>query len=148
MLHEPGGLVANTQVALEFKRGDIVLGLGQQVHRQEPARQRQLGRLKDRAADDAALVPAGSALEVQPPFAPKRAAVAAPARRTGKALGPARFDQRRLATLLTAVPVHEFGHRKPGLKLHSVHRHCSPPVSVNPFSETSGSLDEPAELCH
>ena len=148
VLHEPGGLVANPQVALEFKRGDVVLGLGQQVHRQEPARQRQLGRLKDRAADDAALVPAGGALEVQPPLASERAAVAAPARRTGKALGSARVDQRRLATRFTAVPIHEFGHRKPGLKLHSVHRHRSPPVSVNLFFAPSGSLDETAELCH
>jgi hypothetical protein len=73
-------------------------------------------------------------VEVQPAFAPKRATVAASARRTDKALGPARFDQRHLATVVTAVPVHEFGHRKPRLKLHSVHRHGSPPVSVNPSS--------------
>ena len=82
VLHEPGGLVANAQVAHEFERGDVVLGLGQQLHRQEPAR----------------------------------------------------FDQRCLATVITAVPSHEVGHRKSGLKLHSVHRHGSPPVSVNPSS--------------
>jgi len=31
-------------------------------------------------------------------------------------------------------PLYELGHRKPRLKLHSVHRHGSPPVVVNPFS--------------
>ena len=136
VLHEPGGLVANAQVAHEFERGDVVLGLGQQVYGQEPARQRQLGRLEDGATDDAALVPAAGALKVKPALAPKRATVAALALRTDKALGPARFDQRCLATVITAVPSHEVGHRKSGLKLHSVHRHGSPPVSVNPSSAT------------
>src|SRR5690606_10214471 len=147
VFHEPGALVANAQVALELECGDVVLGLRQQVHGQKPARQRQLGRLEDGAADDAALMPAGDALEVQPALAPKRATVAAPARRTNKALGPASFDKRRLAIGITAVPVHEFSHRKSGLKLHSVHRHGSPPVWVNPSSTLTGSQHEPAELC-
>ena len=66
-------------MAHEFEGGDVVLGLDQQVHRQEPARQRQLGRLEDGATDDAALVPAAGALQVQPTLAPKRTAVASPA---------------------------------------------------------------------
>lgn len=54
VLDEPGGLVANAQVAHEFEGGDFVLGLGQQVHGREPARKSQIGRLVDRAADEAA----------------------------------------------------------------------------------------------
>jgi hypothetical protein len=42
--------------------------------------------------------------------------------------------------------LHELGHRKTGLKLHAVHRHGSPPVSVTPCSALTGSLDEPAEF--
>ena len=87
VFHEPGRLVTNAQVALAFVRSDVVLGSGQQVHGQEPARQRQRGRLEDGVADGAALAPAGGALEVQPAFAPKRATVATPARRAAKALG-------------------------------------------------------------
>ena len=45
VLHEPGGLVANSQKAHQLECGDVVLGLGQQVDGQEPERQRQLGLL-------------------------------------------------------------------------------------------------------
>jgi hypothetical protein len=146
VLHEPGGLVANPQVAHQLERRDVVLGLGQQVHGHEPARQPQLGRLEDRATDDAALVAAGGALEVQPALAPKRAAVPTAARQAGKAGRPARVDQRCLALVITAVSVHELGHRKPGLKLHSVHLHGSPPVAVNPSSTLGRSPGEPTEV--
>src|SRR6476469_8745380 len=112
----------------------------------EPPRQSQLGRLEDRAADDAALVAAGGALEVQPAFAAKRAALPAAAGRAGKAGRPARIDQRRLALVVTAVAVHELGHRKSGLKLDSIHRHGSPPVAVNPSSRLGSSPGEPAEV--
>ncbi|EWS52458.1 hypothetical protein X551_04758 [Methylibium sp. T29] len=146
VLDQPGGLVANAQVAHQLERGDVVLGLGQQVHGQEPARQPQLGGLEDRPADDAALVAARGALKVQPALAPKRAVLAATACRTGKARRPPRGDRRRLALLLAAVAVHEFGHRKSSLKLHSVHRHGSPPVAVNPSSTLGSSPREPAEV--
>jgi len=64
VFHLPGGLVANAKVTSQFQRRDIVLGLGQQVHAQEPARQRQLGRLKEGCCGDCALVPATRALPV------------------------------------------------------------------------------------
>ena len=146
VLDEPGGLVANAQVAHQLQRGDVVLGLCEQVHGQEPARQRQLGGPKDRAAGDAALVATGRALKVQPALAPKRAALAAAARRARKARGPARLDQRGFALLDTAIAVQKLGHRKSSLKLHSVHRHGSPPVVVNPSFTPSGSPREPAEV--
>ena len=130
----------------EFERRDVALGLGQQVNGQGPARQPQLGRPEDRAADDAALVTTRGALEVQPALAPERTAVPAAARRAGKARGPARFDQRRLARLVAAVSVHKLDHRKARLKLHSVHLHGSPPVAMNPSSILGSSPREPAEV--
>src|SRR5207244_12106595 len=108
--------------------------------------QPQLGCLEDRAADGAALVAAGGALEVQPALAAKRTALAAAARRAGKARRPARLDQRRLALVIAAVSIHELGHRKSRLKLHSVHLHGSPPVAVNPSSTLGSSPREPAEV--
>src|SRR5206468_718798 len=66
VFHEPGALVANAQVTLELQRRVVVLGLGEQVHGQTPAGQRQFGRLEDRAANGAALVTARPALPVAP----------------------------------------------------------------------------------
>ena len=88
--------VANAHVTLDLQRRDVVLGLGEQVHGQEPACQRQLGGFEDRAADGAALVTAGAALPVAPSRAHEHAVHAQAAGRAGKALGPARRNQRRL----------------------------------------------------
>ena len=43
VFHQPGGLVANAQVAYEFERGDVVLGLG--VSRCMARNQRDSGSL-------------------------------------------------------------------------------------------------------
>ncbi|OGA92578.1 MAG: hypothetical protein A3G27_01330 [Betaproteobacteria bacterium RIFCSPLOWO2_12_FULL_66_14] len=51
VFHEPGGLVAHPEMAIEFQRRDVVLGLRHQVYREKPARQRQLGPLEDRAEE-------------------------------------------------------------------------------------------------
>ena len=56
VLHQPGRGIGNAEVALELQRGDVVLGLRDQVHRHEPGGQRQLAGLEDRAGDQAALV--------------------------------------------------------------------------------------------
>ena len=50
------------------------------------------------------------------------------------------------ATRCAPVAVHELDHRKSRLKLHSVHRHRSPPVAVNPSSSPGSSPGEPAEV--
>ena len=146
VLDQPGGLVTNAQVTLELQRGDVVLGLREQVHGQEPARQGQFGGLKDRAAGNAALVPATRALVIQPAFTPKRTALSATARRADKAIRPARLDQCRFALVIASIPIHERHHRKSGLKLHRIHRHGSPPVVVNLSSAPTGSPREPAEV--
>ena len=87
--------------------------LREQLHRQEPARQGQLGRLEQRAADQAALVTAARALPVPSAIALKRAVGCAAATGAGKAPRPTRCHQRRLvpgrAELAAAADV---GHRK------------------------------------
>jgi hypothetical protein len=66
VLEQPGSALAHAQVPPWLQGRDVRIGLGQQLHRQEPARQRQLAGLEDRAAEDAALVLAASALPVAP----------------------------------------------------------------------------------
>ena len=86
VLHQQRALVANPEVALQFQGREVVLGLGEQVHGQEPARERQLGGLEHRAADEAALVAMPAALPVAPAVADKAARGGAPAARTAPAL--------------------------------------------------------------
>ena len=43
---EPGRVVAHPELAHQLQRRDVVLRLGEQLHGQEPARQRQLGDSK------------------------------------------------------------------------------------------------------
>ena len=98
MLDHQSGAVAHAQVPLELQGRDVGLGLGQQLHRQEPARQQQLTELEGCATEDAALVLAASALPVTL-AAPREArpGLADAAARALEAPGPAQSDQRRLA---------------------------------------------------
>lgn len=147
VLDEPGGAVAHAQLAGQLQRRDVVLGLRQQLHGQEPARQRQLGGLEDGAAGDAALVLAAGALPVQAAFAPERGArLHHAAGGADEPAGPARGDERLLALLLGAVAVHELRQRQPLLELDSVHRHGTSPGGMRPSSALSGSQNELAEL--
>jgi hypothetical protein len=123
VLHQPGRLVANTEVAREFQRGDIVLGLGHQVHGEEPAHQRQLGCLEDRAGGHRGLVTAAVALPVVPLFTNKCRVSFIAAARTDEALRPARRHQRRVALRFRSVARHELHHRQTLLKLHVIDRH-------------------------
>ena len=123
VLDEPGRAIGHPQVAHEFERRDVVLGLREQVHGNKPARQRQLGGLEDRAADEARLMAAGTALQVQQRAAAKRAVCAGAAARADEALRPAPCHQSLLALIDAAVALHEFGHRQALLELHLVHRH-------------------------
>ena len=109
-------------MALELQRRDIVLGLCDQVHRHEPGRQRQLAGLEDRAGNQAALVAAHTALEVQAGAAAELAVLDAAADRANEATGPARIAQNLLALLLGAVLIKEFEHRQARLQPESVER--------------------------
>jgi hypothetical protein len=63
VVQQPGRGVAHPQIALEGQRRDAGLGLADQVHGQEPSRQRQLGVLHERSGGQRSLVPTGAALE-------------------------------------------------------------------------------------
>jgi hypothetical protein len=148
VLEQPGALVANPQVAFEFQGRDVVLGLSQQVHRQEPGRQRQLGRFKHRSAQDRGLFPARGALPIRQTLALKRAMATLSALRADETIGPALSDHRRMAFLLCPVASHELDHRQTLLKLHRVDSHrASPSSKMRSFFTPSGSPREPAELC-
>ncbi len=139
VLDEPCRGVRRAQVAFELERRNVVLGLCEQVHSEEPTGQRQLRRLEDRSSDDAALVAALGAVPVQPALSPKRATRGTATRRAGEALRPVRGDQRRLRLRLGPLLLHELGHRQSSLMLHAVHRHGSPPIVVNPSFRLTGS---------
>jgi hypothetical protein len=78
VFHQPGAAVAHPELAHQFERRDVVRGLGEQLHGQEPARKPQLARLEDGAADQAALVGAVTALPVVQAAALEAGAGAAP----------------------------------------------------------------------
>ena len=63
VVDQPSGGVAHPQITLQGQRRESGLGLADQVDRQKPDRQRQLGALKHRANDQRGLVVAGIALE-------------------------------------------------------------------------------------
>ena len=146
VLHQPGAAVADSELAHELQRRNVVLGLGQQLHGQEPARQRQLAGLEDRAADQAALVGAGAALPVAQSAALEAGARRAAAVRADEPGGPTRRLQCRTTLRLGSVSFVELRHRQPWLKLHSVHLHGTPPVWMQPCSALTGSPREPAEV--
>jgi hypothetical protein len=148
VLEQPGGLVAHAQMALEFERQDIVLGLRQQVHGQEPSGQRQLGGLKDRPAHHRRLLPACRTLPVGQPLPFKRAMTSLPTLRADESARPTQRHHRSVAFLLRSVALHELRHRQTLLKLHFVDpHHASPSLKMRPFFTPSGSPNEPAELC-
>jgi hypothetical protein len=114
-------------MALQLQRRDVVLRLGEQVQGEKPARERQLRGLEDGAGGERHLMPAAAALGVLAPLALEAAVQVAPALRTYESARPACLVKRRPALFLGAVLRHELRHRKPGLKLDTVHRHRRSP---------------------
>lgn len=122
VLHQPGGLVANTQMTFQLQRRGIVLGLGQQVHGKKPAGEWQFGRLEDRAGGDRTLVPAEMALPVGPTLTQKSTMSRVATTRATKARRPARRLKRGQTFVFAAVSLKKLSHRKSVLKLNLVHR--------------------------
>ena len=121
VLDQPGRFVANAQVAFQLECRDIVLGLGQQVHGEEPAGERQFGRLKDGAGSDRALVTATMALPVGSALSNKAAVARVGATRAAKTRRPARRFKRRQTLFLGAVLLEKLSHRQSVLKLNMIH---------------------------
>jgi hypothetical protein len=60
----PRRAIAHAEMAHQFQRRDVVLGLGQQMHGQKPDRQRQLRGREDRAGRRRGLMAAAPTLSV------------------------------------------------------------------------------------
>lgn len=123
VMDQPGGAVGGAQMAHQGQGRQPSLGLADQVHRQEPGPQGQLGAVHQGARRQRGLVSAGSALVELARAMPDDVVIGPVATRAAKALGPALRGQRRCALRFAAVAGEELGHGHPGLKLHSVHRH-------------------------
>lgn len=132
---------------LELQGGDIVLGLGHQVHGDKPAGERQFGRIEDGAHRDRGLVPTAMALPVGPTFPNEPGMAFVTALGAAETVRPARGDQRRIAFLFRPVALHETSHRQSALKLNLVDRHfASHQQRCVHFQSPTGSLREPAEV--
>ena len=87
LLEHPGGVVAHAKAAHQFHGRDSVLGLGEVIHAAKPHAQRQLGVIEDGAGGQRSLCMAIRTLVQRPSV--QTVGLAAAARRTDKALGPA-----------------------------------------------------------
>ena len=94
-----------------------------QVDRQEPERQRQVGALEQGARDEGRLQPAFLALEGLADSDAEHVMLRLAAARATEALRPARLFQRRLALRLGAELLEKLGQRQARLKLDAIHRH-------------------------
>ena len=125
VVQQPGGVVVDAQMAAELKRGDTRFGLTDQVKRQKPCRQGQLGCLQDRAGCDRGLMAAGSALITLEPPSVNQAMLPTIAAGAAEAIGPTGLLQSRLTLLLSAVEPLELRQRETLLELDAVARHDS-----------------------
>lgn len=108
----------------QLQRGHVGLTLCQQIQRQEPTRQRQLGAGKQRVGNQAGLVPTGRALPQTLAVTVGAAAITPMlAARANKALRPTRSAQRTSARRFRTVLIEEAGQRQAGLKLDTIHSH-------------------------
>ena len=114
---------------------------------QEPARERHLGHVEFRAADESALVAMRAAPPIPSAVAQKADQGGAVAARTAPARGPGRGKQRRSALPFGSVAFEELAYRQSRLKLHLVHRHRTPPSDRRArHRPLSGPPDKPVEL--
>ena len=107
VLESPGGARAHAQVTHQLQCSHVGLALSQQIERQEPARQWQLGADEQRVGDQAAMVPAGRTLPE--PFTVAVGTAAVPASRADKPFRPACSAQRAGARRFAAILVEEAG---------------------------------------
>ena len=128
MVDEPCGGIAHAQVPLERQRRQTGLGLADQVDRQKPHGQRELGALQHGAGNEGSLMSAGVALVDLVKATAKNAMSGVVATRAAKTARPPRRLQRNRALRLVAVALEELRHRQTGLKLDSIHRHDALPL--------------------
>ncbi len=122
------------QMTAELERGDPRFGLTDQIERQKPLRQRQLGRLHDRSCGHRGLMPAGTALEALEPPAVNQAMLVAIATRATEDARPASLLQGRLTLLLSAVEPLDLRQREALLELDAVASHNYASTRVPPWA--------------
>ena len=125
VLHLPSRVPAHAQLPRQFQRRNAVPALRQQVERQEPDGQRQLGGDAERAGDEGGLAVAGMAL---PELAGADAAVpSGAALRAAEAVRPAGVEDSLLALPLAAVALQELARAESLLELHAIAVHLLAP---------------------
>ena len=124
VLQRPSGGVAHAEVALEGQRGQAGLGLAEQVDRQEPGAQRQLGVLEQATHRERGLVAAGLALKQLARAVTDDPVLGGITARTTKPAGPACSLDRLGALIFSAEPLDELRQRHATLKLDGVHCHA------------------------
>jgi hypothetical protein len=129
VVQQPGGGVAHPQIALEGQRRYAGLGLADEVHGQEPSRQRQLRVLHERAGGQRRLVPTGAALEQLSGAMIDRVMLSAGAARATKPARPARSANRFRALFFGAKTGQKLGDRHAVLELDLVAGHQGSPSS-------------------
>ena len=125
LLHPPGGLVGDPDLALQFHGRKGVLAAGKQVHGQEPGGQRQVGSMEDGSRGDAGLRVAGIALVEAPPG--QSTVIQTAAFGAYEALRPAEVEQSLNALLLGAELVQELREGEATLELAGAVGHRKAP---------------------
>ena len=123
VVEKQGGGVADAQLPHHFEGGQAGLGQADQVDRQEPDGQRQVGGLEQGAGDDGCLLPALLALVSLAGSGADHAMPRLSAAGAAETLRPALQFQRRLALRLGAEQVEKRGQRQARLELDAIHCH-------------------------
>jgi len=147
VMHQPGCGIAHAQLAFERECRQTGFGLTDEVDRQKPCRQRQLGRLKNGARDQRGLMPTGIALKDFVALGMQDAVWSTTAGRTPKTIGPASAFQRRRAKCLGAKELEKLRHRHAVLELDAIHGHDAAPkdgrwLQITPSQAHQVSLAE------
>ena len=127
VLHTPGGVVGDAQVAAQLHGRDAFLALRQQEDGLKPQRQRQFGGIEDGAGGDGGLAVAAIALSQLTHR--ELAGLVMTAMRTLKAVWPAPLEQGIEALLFGAVEFQELFKADAFLKLDLVARHNNSPIN-------------------
>jgi len=121
VLHAPGRVVRNSQLAMQMHRRNTLFALRQQVDRLEPHCPRQLLLVEDGAAAHRGLALAAVALAQLARV--QVAALVVAAVRTHEAVRPAHLEQLVKALVLVAVLFHEFVQAEAFLELDRISSH-------------------------
>ena len=123
VMDQPGGRIADPEIAFQGQGRESGLGLADEINRQEPHGQSQLGGLEQGSGDQRGLMMADVALEGLAGAAAQHAVRGSAAVRAAKPVRPTRALQRRLALRLGAELLEVLEQRHPVLELDPIHGH-------------------------